>query len=111
MIQAIFCGKSDFEDDSSQTWLVFQSIPRYSIAIDPGNRNILSSKFDESIKPPTTPTKVLNPTLDYVGTKARVKFRGDCFKQEKVTFNHGEIVNIYIVYEIEKCVNISSYPT
>ena len=32
-------------------------------------------------------------------------------KQEKITFNHGKIVNIYIVYEIEKSVNISSYPT
>ena len=32
-------------------------------------------------------------------------------KQEKITFNHGKIVNIYIVYEIEKSVNISSYLT
>ena len=28
-----------------------------------------------------------------------------------MTFNHGKIVNIYTVYEIEKSVNISSYPT
>ena len=66
---------------------------------------------DESIKPPITSNKVLNPLLDYVDTKIRVKFRGDCLKQEKVTFNHGKIVNIYIVYEIERSVNISSYPT
>ena len=39
-----------------------------------------------------------------------VKFNGDCLKQEKITFNHGKTVNIYIVYEIEKSVNISSYP-
>ena len=45
------------------------------------------------------------------GTKARVKFNGDCLKQEKITFNHGKILNIYIVYEIERSVNISSYPT
>ena len=31
--------------------------------------------------------------------------------EEKITFNHGKIVNIYIVYEIETNVNISSYPT
>ena len=66
---------------------------------------------DESIKPPTTSNKILNPSLDFVGTKARVKFNGDCLKQEKITFNHGKIVNIYIVYEIERSVNISSYPT
>ena len=33
------------------------------------------------------------------------------FKQEKITFNHGKIVNIYINYEIEKSENISSCPT
>ena len=32
-------------------------------------------------------------------------------KQEKVTFNHGKVVNIYIVYEISKSINISAYPT
>ena len=66
---------------------------------------------DESIKPPTTSNKMLNPSLDFVGTKARVKFNGDCLKQEKITFNHGKIVKIYIVYEIERSVNISNYPT
>ena len=66
---------------------------------------------DESIKPPTTPNKMLNPSLNYVGNKIRVKFCRDCLKQEKTTFNHGKIVNIYIVYEIEKSVNISTYPT
>ena len=65
----------------------------------------------ESIKPPTTSSKILNPSLDFVGIKARAKFNGDCLKQEKITFNHGKIVNIYIVYEIGKSVNISSYPT
>ena len=66
---------------------------------------------NESIKPPTTSNKMLNPSLDFVGTKARVKFSGDCLKQEKITFNHGKTVSIYIVYEIEKSVNISSYST
>ena len=45
---------------------------------------------------------MLNPSLDYVGTRIRVKVNGDSLKQEKITFNHGETVNIYIVYEIEK---------
>ena len=66
---------------------------------------------DESIKSLTTSNKMLNPSIDYVGTKARVKFNGDCLKQDKITFNHGKIVNIYIVYEINKSINISDYPT
>ena len=32
-------------------------------------------------------------------------------KQDKVTFNHGKIVNMYIVYEINKNIDISDYPT
>ena len=31
--------------------------------------------------------------------------------KKKITFNYGKIVNIYSVNEIEKIVNISSYPT
>ena len=33
------------------------------------------------------------------------------FKQDKISFDNGKIVNIYIVYEINKNFNISSYPT
>ena len=66
---------------------------------------------DESIKPPTTSNKMLNPSLDFVGTKLRVKFNGDCLKQGKIIFDRGKTVNIYIVYEIEKKVNINNYPT
>ena len=66
---------------------------------------------DGSVKPPTTSNKMLNPSLDYLGTKTRLKFNGNRLKQEKITFNHGKIANIHIVYKIETSVNISSYPT
>ena len=40
-----------------------------------------------------------------------VKFEGNYLKQDKITFNHGKIVSIYIVYEITKNNPISSdYP-
>ena len=52
---------------------------------------------------------MLNPSVNYVGTKGRVKFNGDCLKQKKTSFDHWKIVNIYIVYEIDRYVNISSY--
>ena len=66
---------------------------------------------DESIKPPSTSNKMLNPSLDYLATKARVKFNRDCLKQQKITFNQLKIVNIYNFFEIGKSVNISNYPT
>ena len=48
--------------------------------------------------------------LKYVGNKTRVEFKGSCLKQEKLPFNHGEVVRIYIVSEINKNVQIDSYP-
>ena len=51
---------------------------------------------------PTTSNRILNPSLDFVGTKARLKFSRDCLKKEKITYTHGKIINIYIVYELEK---------
>ena len=100
-----FHGKSYFEEDDTQNWLIFQPVQRpFKLASDKLSI-ILSWKStafsDESIKHPTTPNKIINPSLDFVGTKARVSFSGDCLKQEKITFNHGKIINIYIVYEIE----------
>ena len=99
-----FHGKSHFQDDGTQTWLVIQLINRYFKTVSFNDRNILSWKSkrlsDESIKPPTTTNNFLNPSLYYVGTKAKVKFSGDCLKQEKITF-----------IEIERSVNISNYPT
>ena len=34
-----------------------------------------------------------------------------CLKQDKISFNHEKIVNIYNVFAINKNFNISSYPT
>ena len=33
------------------------------------------------------------------------------FKTRQISYDPGKIVNIYIAYEIERSVNISSYPT
>ena len=67
---------------------------------------------NESIKPPSAPNNFVTPSLKYLGTKTRVKFSGSCLKQDKVTYNHGNIVNIYIVYEINKKDNtVISDPT
>ena len=34
------------------------------------------------------------------GTKTRVTFTGSCLKQSKISYTHGKVVNIYIVYEL-----------
>ena len=48
----------------------------------------------------STSDNSLNPTLSYHGTKIRVKFTGNCLNQQNITYNHGKVVNIYLVYEI-----------
>ena len=65
---------------------------------------------DETIKPPTTSGYKLNLQLNYFGTKTRLKFRVSCLKQDKSMLNHGKIVNIYIVYELDKTY-VKTHPT
>ena len=48
----------------------------------------------------------------YRASKIRVKFTGSCLKQDKITFNHGKVVNIYyIVYELGASSSSNSDPT
>ena len=55
---------------------------------------------DEKINSIKTPNHSVIPNLDYYGTKTRVEFNGNCWNQDEVTFNHGKVVTIYIVYGI-----------
>ena len=49
---------------------------------------------------PTTSDNSLTPILNYYSTKTRVKFTGSCLKQPKISYTHGKVVHIYIVYEL-----------
>ena len=66
---------------------------------------------DERINSIKMPNHSTTPNLDYYGTKTQVEFNGSCLKQDKVTFNHGEVVNIYTVCETSRNISISEYPT
>ena len=66
---------------------------------------------DERLNSNTASSYTTTPELRFYGTKTRVEFNGSCLKQDKVTYSHETIVNIYIVYEMSKNYSISSYPT
>ena len=66
---------------------------------------------DENITAPNTNFYCLNSQLYYLRIKTRVEFKGSCLKQDKITYDHGKVVNIYIAYEVNKNFNISSYST
>ena len=53
--------------------------------------------FDERTNYIASSSYGASPSLIY---KTRVEFNESCLKQYKVTFNHGKIVKIYIVYEL-----------
>ena len=104
-----FIGKSHFEEDGVQNYLVFQPIIRYFKVNTITNTDYVSSWKSkglsaESIKPPTTSDNSLTPALSYYGTKTRVKFTGSCLKQPQISYTHGKVVNIYIVYELGQCI-------
>ena len=63
----------------------------------------------ENIDPRTTS---LSPSISYVGNKIRVKFTESCLKQSnKLTYTHGKVVNIYIVYEFRTSSSNVNNPT
>ena len=70
--------------------------------------NVLSDEKNTFIK---TRSHNITPNLNYYGTKTRVEINGSCLKQDSATFDHGKVVNICIVYEISKNINISDYAT
>ena len=110
-----FIGKNYFGEDGAQNYLVFQPLFRYFKVNNNTNIVLLwKSKglSDNAIKPPSISNNSLAPTLNYYyPIKIRVKFTGSCLKQDKVIFNHGKVVNIYIVYELGASTSSYNNPT
>ena len=86
-----FIGKSHFEEDGVQNYLVFLPLHKYFKVIASTNYvSLWQSKrlSGETIQPPATSDNSLNPKSSCYGAKARQGFRGSCLKQDKSTFNH-----------------------
>ena len=88
-----FIGKSHFEEDGTQNYLVFEPMYRYfTQTAGVGTDNYiyyrqskgLSGEIINCIK---TTNHSITPFLDYYDTKKRVKFSKSCLKQDSVTFN------------------------
>ena len=76
---------------------MFQAIYRFSQKI--GNTDHSSpwkakGLSDESIKTAATSDNSLFPSLNHIGFRTRIKFDGQCLKQDKVTFDQKPVVNI-----------------
>ena len=74
----------------------------------------LKDYLTKTIKPPNTSDNSLTPTINYIYNidKIWVKFTGSCLKQSnKLTYAHGKVVNIYIVYKLGASSSSNSGPT
>ena len=116
-ISKSYFGKSHFEQDGMQNYLVFQPIQiHFERIVNVGNDNYMyywKSKglSDETIDSIKTSDYGITPYLSYYHTnKIRVKFDEGCLKQDQAKLLHRGIVNVYIVYE-KSNINVSNYPT
>ena len=109
-----FRDKSHFQEDRTQNYLVCQPMYQYFksqwcwywyIYIHFWKSKGLS---DEIITAPTTSDYSINPKLSNLGNKTRLKVKGSFLMQDKGTYSHGKILNIYINYELDKiCIKTS----
>ena len=100
--------------DGLQAYLIFQSVHKY-LKIIAKTKYISEWKSkglsDESIKPFPTSDNSLTQLIDYYGYNIRVKFNGRILRQPKVSYTHGKVVSIYIVYELAASSSRSDGPT
>ena len=93
---AYFRGKSLFEEDGTQNYLVFQPIYRnFKRIAGVGSGNFIyfwKSKdlSDERLDFITASNHKITPQLSFYGTKTKLEFNGSCLKQDQVTYNHGK---------------------
>ena len=92
-----FRGKSRFEEDGTQNYLVFQPMHRqFKRVVNYHYISEWKSKelFDESIKSYSALHIFFNPSLNYLGAKIRVGVSGSCLKQDKITYTILTSINI-----------------
>ena len=112
-----FRGKNYFDEDGTQNYYIFQPISKYlKVAYVNDINYILSWKSrglnDIKIESIKTNNYLLNPRMDiYDTSRIRIKFNGSFLNRFPPAILHGDIVNIYIVYEITSNYSDINYPT
>ena len=111
-----FHGKNYFDEECNQNYNIFQPISKYLKLANVNNTNcIVSWKSrglnDVKIESIKTNDYSLNPRIDHYDTsKIRIKFDGSFLNRFPPTILYGNIVNIYIAYEITSDYKDINYP-
>ena len=56
--------------------------------------------FNESLGVVSTSNNTLNSLANHYNEKVRLKFKGNILQEKTITYNHKNIINLYVVYEI-----------
>ena len=112
-----FHGKNYFDEDGNQNYYIFQPISKYLKVANVNDINyILSWKSRELSDMKIESIKTSNYSLNQrIATchmsKIKIKFDGSFSHRFPPTVIYGNIVNIYIVYEITSDYKDINYPT
>ena len=112
-----FQAKNYFDEDGNQNYYIFQPISKYlKVAYVNDINYILSWKSrglnDIKIESIRTNSYLLNRHMDLYGmNKIRTKFNGSFLNRFPPTILHGDVVNIYMVYEITSNYSDINYST
>ena len=84
-----FIGKSHFDEDDTQNYLVFQPILEYFTLKSNWITKWKSKRLsNESLEVVSTSNNTLTPSVDYYGDKARLRFTESVLQQKTVTYSH-----------------------
>ena len=100
-----FIGKSYFDDNGSQNYLIFKSVSKYFQIFSGIVNKILGWKSkglsEESITIPTTSSSNFVAKLNYNrNSNMAVKLEGNSLKKDYLSSTYGNVVNFFIVYEL-----------
>ena len=103
---SLFIGQSVFGNDGPKYFLKFQSINKTATNFFGLPKTITESESkrlsDENTKPPFSSNYSLSPKLVWMNSsRIRIEFKGSSLKQGKITFNQNNVVNLFIVYELD----------
>ena len=100
-----FKGKNYFDEDGAQNYLVFQSTLKY-LTLNDNNKYITKWKSkglsNEDLEFVYASRAIITPEINYNENKLWLNFIGSILHQKKITYNHKNVVNLYVVYEITK---------
>ena len=102
-----FIDQSYFHNDGAQLYLIFQPI-RQTITTFSGLSDTVSKWKSKglsngNIEPPFTTNKSLSLKQVWMHNfKIRLRFTGRCLRQEFATFTSNNVINLFIVYELDR---------